>query len=233
MRNSYDSRTSEGSFAQEQSNVITKNRAAFIAKTYQLFGASLLAGAAGAYVGLDIAATIAQYQWFIFIPWVLFAMFGMRMVADKPGINLIALFIFAFVGGLVIAPMLSMYVQMGKTNIIANAFASTAVLFGGLSVYAMKTKTDFSSWGKPLVVAFILTFVISLVNAFIFKSPILFIGLQAVWLMVISGLVLFDTQNIIRGLYRTPVEAALSLYINFFNMFITLLQIFGFMGGDD
>lgn len=233
MRNSYDSRTATGYFAHEDTQAIQKSRASFISKTYQLFAASLFAGAVGAYLGLDMVGAIAQNYYWIAIPWVLFGMFGVSYFARKPVINLVVLFLFTFVGGVILAPLLSSFIQTGNGNLIANAFASTAVLFGGLSVYAMRTKSDFSSWGKTLVIAFFLIIAISLVNHFFFKSPLLYIAIQGVFLIVVSGMVLFDTQNIIRGLYRTPVEAALSLYINFFNMFVTLLQIFGFFGGDD
>lgn len=233
MRNSYDSRTAHGYFASEQDQAVQKSRASFIAKTYQLFGASLLAGAGGAYLGLDMVGAISSNYWWIAIPWMLFGMFGVSYFANKPVINLVVLFLFTFVGGIILAPLLNSFIQTGNSNLIANAFASTAVLFGGLSVYAMKTKSDFSSWGKPLMIAFFMIIAISLVNMFFFKSPILHTAIQGIFLLVISGMVLYDTQNIIKGLYRTPVEAALSLYINFFNMFVTLLQIFGIFGGDD
>ena len=109
----------------------------------------------------------------------------------------------------------------------------TAILFGGLSYFAMNTTKDFSSWGKPLFFAFIILMVFSLINAFVLHSPMMHIVIEGIFLIVISAMVLFDTQNIINGMYDSPVEAALVLYIDFFNMFVTLLQILGVFGSDD
>ncbi len=207
---------------------------AFVKQTYKLFAASMLSGAAGAYVGIPMANAIAGMYWFIAIPWMLFGMFGIRMVRHKPGINLIALFAFTFVGGLIITPLLSMILSMqGGGAIVGNAFLMTAVLFGGLSYFAINTTKDFSSWGKPLLFAFVILLVFSLVNVFVLQSPIFHIIIQGVFLFVISAMVLYDTQNIINGMFDSAVEAALVLYVDFFNMFVTLLQIFGIMNADE
>ncbi len=205
-----------------------------IKSTYQLFAATMISGAAGAYVGIGIAGVIAANYWWIAIPWMLFGMFGLMMVKDKTPINYIVLFAFTFVGGLILAPLLSNVLGMsGGGALIANAFITTSVIFGALSIYAMNSKSDFSAWGKPLVIALIIVIVAMLLNAFVFNNPIMHVIMLGAIVMLMSGFILYDTQNIIKGAYSTPIEGAFALYLNFFNMFTAILQLFGIFGNDD
>lgn len=226
--------SNEGYYEEEVIERSQSEISAFIKTTYQLFAASLLAGAAGAYVGVGIAPIIAAYKWFILIPWLLFGIFGLNALKHKPGINLVALFAFTFVGGLILGPLMSHVLGFSNGGkLVSGAFISSAVLFGGLSLYAMNSKADFSSWGKPLMIALLITIVISLVNMFIFKSPLLHVGILAVLLLIFSALVLYDTQSIIRGEVETPIDGAIQLYLDFLNIFSIILQFFGILGGDD
>jgi len=206
----------------------------FIKATYQLFAATMISGAAGAYVGIGIADVIAANYWWIAIPWMLFGMFGLMMVKDKTPLNYIVLFAFTFVGGIILAPLLSRVLGMsGGGALVANAFITTSVIFGSLSIYAMNSKSDFSSWGKPLMIALVIVIVSMLLNAFVFHSPMLHVFMLGGIVLLMSGFVLYDTQNIIKGAYQTPIEGAFALYLNFFNMFSAILQIFGIFGSDD
>ena len=206
----------------------------FVKETYKLFAASMVAGGVGAYVGIPFASTVAANYWFIAIPWLLFGMFGLNMIKNKPIINMVGLFAFTFVSGIIITPLLSNILGMaGGASIVGNAFLMTAALFGGLSFYAIKTATDFTSFGKPLMIAFFVIIGFSLINAFVFHSPIMYLIIQAAFLLVISIMVLYDTQNVINGAYETPMDGAIALYLDFFNMFVTLLQLFGIFGGSD
>jgi modulator of FtsH protease len=210
------------------------DRASFIKATYQLFAATMVSGAAGAYVGIGIADVVAANYWWIAIPWMLFGMFGLMMVKDKTPINYIVLFAFTFVGGIILAPLLSNVLGMsGGGALVANAFITTSVIFGALSIYAMNSKSDFSAWGKPLMIALVIVIVAMLLNAFVFNSPIMHVIMLGAIVMLMSGFILYDTQNIIKGAYSTPIEGAFALYLNFFNMFTAILQIFGIFGGDD
>lgn len=206
----------------------------FVKETYKLFAASMVAGAAGAYAGMPFAAAVAANYWFIAIPWMLFGMFGLQMVKNKPGINMIALFAFTFASGIIITPLLTHILGMsGGGQIVANAFMMTAALFGGLSFFAIKTAKDFTSWTKPIVIAFFIILAVSLINVFFLQSPLLYVAIEAIFLIVISIMVLIDTQNIISGAYETPMDGAIALYLDFFNMFVTLLQLFGIFGSDE
>ena len=206
----------------------------FIKATYQLFAATMVSGAAGAYVGIGIADIVAANYWWIAIPWMLFGMFGLSMVKDKAPLNYVVLFAFTFVGGIILAPLLSRVLGMsGGGTLVANAFMTTSVIFGALSVYAMNSKSDFSSLGKPLMIALVIVIVSMLLNALVFHSPMMHVFMLGAVIMIMSGFVLYDTQNILRGAYSTPIEGAFSLYLNFFNMFSAILQMFGIFGNDD
>jgi len=221
--------TVDSSYAEVQ----TTATVAFMKKTYQLLAASMLAAAAGAFVTLPYAETVMQYRLIIF-GFELFMLFiGLGMTRNKPGLNLAALFVFTFVTGVSLVPMLATLIGMGNGAVIGNAFLMTSVLFGALSLFAINSKTDFSSWGKPLFITLIVVIVASLVNAFILQSPIMHVVMSAGILLLFGMFTIYDTQNIANGAYDSPVDAAVSLYLDFLNMFTSLLSLLGIFGSDD
>ena len=206
----------------------------FIKQTYQLFAASLLAASVGAYVGLysSLGATVASNYW-LFVMLELGLLVGLMFAKRKAGLNLILLFAFTFVSGLTLTPILGRTFAMpGGAAIVAQAFTLTTVAFGGLSVFAMNTKRDFTTWGKMLFITLIVLLVAMLLNLF-FKSPIFQVALSCVSAVLFSAYILYDTQNIIRGNYETPIEGAVDLYLDFLNLFVSLLRILGFFNSDD
>jgi len=205
----------------------------FMKKTYQLLAASMLAAAAGAYVTMPYAMAVLQYKWFIFGAELLVLFFGLSMSRGKPGLNLAMLFLFTFLTGVSLVPLLASLIGMGNGAVIGNAFLMTSVLFGALSLFAINSKTDFSSWGKPLFIILIVVIIASLVNYFLLQSPMMHIFITAGVLILFGFFTIYDTQNIANGAYDSPVDAAVSLYIDFLNMFTALLQLLGIFGSDD
>ncbi|MGB0989219.1 MAG: Bax inhibitor-1/YccA family protein [Halarcobacter sp.] len=204
----------------------------FLKATYQLFAGSLLAATAGAYIGLDMVSIIASWYWgLVILEFIL--LFALYAVKNKPGINLAVLFGFTFLSGLTITPLLSKILMMpAGASIVAQAFLMTSVAFGGISMFAMTTKRDFSSMGKMLFIALIILIVGSISNIF-FQSPLLQLGIAGVGALLFSAFILYDTQQIIKGGFETPIEAAIALYLDFFNLFVSLLQILGIMNSSD
>jgi modulator of FtsH protease len=202
-----------------------------VKKTYQYFAASLLAGGFGAYAGVNIIGvqTLIAIKWFIFIPWMLFGMFGLPMLQKNQSIATIGLFVFTFVGGLVLTPLIGMVMAKGGGATVGNAFLLASVMFGGLSLFAINSKTDFTSYGKPLMIAFGIVIVGSILNIIFFNSPIISVLISGAVLMLSAFFVLVDTQNIVEGAYETPTMGALALFLNFFNMFQSLLVLLGIM----
>lgn len=204
----------------------------FIKQTYQLFAASLLAASAGAYIGIGMGKTIISMYWpLVILEFIL--LFGLYAAKRKAGLNLILLFGFTFVSGLTLVPLLAHILGMaGGASIVANAFILTTVAFGGLSVFAMNTKRDFSAMGKMLFITLIVIVVAGLINIF-FHSPILQLAIASISSILFSAFILYDTQNIIKGAYETPIEGAIALYLDFLNLFVSLLQILGIFGSRD
>lgn len=204
----------------------------FLKSTYQLFAGSLLAATAGAYIGLDMVSAIASWYWgLVILEFVL--LFALFAVKNKPGINLAVLFGFTFVSGLTITPLLASVFNMpGGASIVAQAFLMTSIAFGGISMFALTTKRDFSGMGKMLFIALIILVVGSISNIFI-QAPLLQLGIAMVGAVLFSAFILYDTQQIIKGGFSTPVEAAIALYLDFFNLFISLLQILGIFNKED
>ena len=214
------------------SDIQSEATVAFLKKTYQLLGASMIAAAAGAYATMPYAESVIQYKWFIF-GFELFMLFvGLGMTRNKPGLNLAALFVFTFTTGVSLVPLLSSIIGAGNGAMIGNAFLMTSVLFGSLSLFAINSKTDFSSWGKPLFIILIVVIVASLINVFLLQSPIMHIIITAGILLLFGIFTIYDTQNIINGAYESEVDAAVSLYLDFLNMFTAILQLMGIIGDD-
>lgn len=204
------------------------SRIAFIKQTYQLLTASLIAATGGAFLGITY---IKEASWTLLI--LEFAMlFGLFFAKNKPNLALILLFGFTFVSGLTLGPVLNMYIGAGMGNVITQAFLMTSVAFAGLTLFAFNTKRDFSTMGKMLFITLIVVVVASLANLF-FHSPILQLAIAGVGAILFSAFILYDTQNIIRGAYDSPVLAAVALYLDILNLFISLLQILGVFNSRD
>ena len=212
---------------QEVSNV------AFMKKTYQLLAASMIAAAAGAYATMPYAEAIMQYKWLIFGAELLILFFGLGLSRGKPGLNLAMLFLFTFLTGVSLVPLLAMLIGAGNGAVIGNAFLMTAVLFGALSLFAINSKSDYSHWGKALFITLIVVIIAALINYFLLQSPIMHIVITVGVLLLFGIFTIYDTQNIANGAYESEVDAAVSLYLDFLNMFTAILQLLGIFGSDD
>jgi FtsH-binding integral membrane protein len=134
---------------------------------------------------------------------------------------------FAALMGLSMAAIFAVY----TTASIINAFLGALVLFGTMSLYGYFTKQSLDSWGKYLIVALIAVVVCSIINIFIGSTAFQTI-ISVVAIVVFLGLTAYDTQNIremvsMETSAAAEVSGALSLYLNFINIFISLLQLFG------
>lgn len=215
----------ENSFVQSDMALVS-----FVKQTYQLFAGSLLAATIGAYIGISaLGGVVAQYYiGFVILEFAL--LFGLFFTKTKPGINLLMLFAFTFVSGLTLTPILSRVLGMpGGASIVAQAFLLTTAIFGVMSIFALRTTKDLASMGKILFIALIVVVIGSLINLFL-GSPLLQVAIAGVSAILFSIFIAYDTQNIVRGLYDSPVTAAVSLYLDFLNLFVSLLQLLGIFG---
>lgn len=206
----------------------------FLKATYQLFAGSLLAATAGAYIGLEIVSYLmGPMKWILFGIELALIFFVIPRTKHIPGVNLAVLFGFTFISGLTIAPLLAaIFAMPAGASIVGQAFLMTSVAFGGISMFAMTTKRDFSNMGKFLFIALIIMIVGGISNIFI-QSSMFQLVIASAGALLFSAFILYDTQQIIRGGYDSPIDAALSLYLDFFNLFVSLLQILGIMNSND
>ncbi len=140
--------------------------------------------------------------------------------------------VFATIIGLWMAPIV---VQYTGTS-VARVFFITAGMFAGMSLYGYTTKKDLSGWGSFLMMGFIGIFIGFLVNAFFIQSSALHFAMSAIGVIVFTGLTAWQTQGIKNEyaehhgqdtLTKMAILGALGLYMNFINMFLMLLTLFG------
>ncbi|MDR1917196.1 MAG: Bax inhibitor-1/YccA family protein [Synergistaceae bacterium] len=155
-----------------------------------------------------------------------------RIMSLSPTTASVLFFIYAALNGVTIAPILYIY----TTESVSSAFFTTAAMFGAMSVYGTVTKRDLSNWGSFLMMGLIGIIVASVVNIFLKDSRTdLVISIMAV--LIFTGLTAYDTNKLRNiaassgmgkeALASYALVGALSLYLDFVNIFIYLLRIFG------
>jgi modulator of FtsH protease len=143
-------------------------------------------------------------------------------------------FTFALTGfmGYTLGPILSVYLNMPHgTQIVMTALGGTAAVFLGMSTYALTTKRDLSFMGSFLFIGMIVAIIASLAAIFL-HLPALSLAVSAVVVLLMSGMILFETNNIVRGGETNYVLATVSLFVSIFNLFTSLLQLLGFASRD-
>ena len=162
--------------------------------------------------------------------------FGLLFVVNKTADKASGIFwIFAFTGlmGASLGPMLNYYAAMPNgASLIMQALGGTALIFFALSGYALTSKKDFSFMGGFLMVGLIVAVIAMVANIF-FQIPALSLAISAAIIMIMSGLILYDTSRIIHGGETNYIRATVSLYLNIYNIFVHLLSLLGVLGSDD
>lgn len=139
-------------------------------------------------------------------------------------------FVFALTGfmGYTLGPIISHYLNMPNgTQTVMTALGGTAAIFMGLSGYALVTKRDLSFMGGFLTVGILVAFLAGLAALFL-HIPALSLTVSAVFVLLMSGMILYETNNIVRGGETNYVMATLSLFVSIFNLFTSLLHLLGF-----
>ncbi|AHF67007.1 Bax inhibitor-1/YccA family protein [Pseudomonas cichorii] len=142
---------------------------------------------------------------------------------------------FALTGfmGFLLGPILNRYLGMsGGAEVVSSAFAMTALVFGGLSAYVLMTRKDMSFLGGFITAGFFVLMGAVLASLF-FEISGLQLAISAGFVLFSSVCILFQTSAIIHGGERNYIMATVSLYVSIYNLFVSLLQIFGIMSRDD
>jgi modulator of FtsH protease len=159
-------------------------------------------------------------------------LFAVNATADS-GKGIFMIFAFTGVMGASIGPMLNYYLAMPNgPEYVMQALGGTALVFFGLSAYALTTRKDFSYMGGFLFVGLLVAVVASIANIFL-GIPALSLTVSAAIVLIMSGLILFDTSRIINGGETNYIRATVSLYLDIYNLFIHLLHLLTAFGGDD
>jgi FtsH-binding integral membrane protein len=197
--------------------------------TYWLLALSMLPTIAGAWAGMQFnfvklfvaAPVMTPLLMFAVMIGALFAVTALRNSAW----GVPALFGFTFIAGLMLAPILS--VAAGFRNggqLVALAGGMTAAIFFGMATIATVSKRDFSFLGKFLFVGLILLIVASLANLF-FQVPAVTLTVSAIAVLIFSAYLLYDVSSIVRGGETNYISATLKLFLDIYNIFISLLNL--------
>ncbi|HFQ91976.1 MAG TPA: Bax inhibitor-1/YccA family protein [Chromatiales bacterium] len=145
-------------------------------------------------------------------------------------------FVFALTGfmGYTLGPILNAYLSLPNGNqLVMTALGGTGAIFLGLSAYALTTRKDFSFMGGFLFAGILVAFLGGL-GAVIFAMPVLSLAISAMFVLLMAGLILYQTSEIIHGGETNYIMATVTLYVSIFNLFTSLLHLLGAMsGGDD
>ena len=143
--------------------------------------------------------------------------------------------VFALTGfmGLTLGPMVNYYLSMPNGGqIVMQALGGTGGIFLALSAYAIKSEKDFSFMGGFLMVGILVGFLAAL-GAFFFEMPGLALAVSAMFVLLMSGLILYQTSEIIHGGETNYIMATVTLYVSIYNLFTSLLHLLGAFSGND
>ncbi len=196
--------------------------------TYALLGLSMVPTIIGAFLGLQMNFSFMAQHPFMFAIGFLVVMFGMfQMIAAKQNsaVGVWLLLAMTFVFGLLLGPILqvALHLQNGA-EIIGLAAAGTGITFLSLAAIASSPARDFSGLGKFLFVGLVLLIIASLANLYFHFDPA-HLMISGVSVLIFSGYILYDVNQIVRGGQTNYVMATLTLYLNIYNLFVNLLTI--------
>ncbi|MBF0611366.1 MAG: Bax inhibitor-1/YccA family protein [Magnetococcales bacterium] len=206
--------------------VLAPEAAQYLKQVYSLLAISLMVAVAGGYVGMStpfayehpIVLIVAQLA-------VLFLAFSMR--------NTVTLLLFTAISGFALGPVIAYYLNAGLSHVVGQALFLTGGVFVALSTVAMVSDRDFSTLQGTLFAGLIVVVLGGLVNLFI-QSTALSFAMSAVGAVIFSGYILMETQQLKENPWaEAPAYAALSMYLNVLNLFLSLLRLLGIFGSDD
>ena len=209
-------------------SILSTNRV--LRNTYALLSVTLLFSAVMAVVSMAIApprmmAMVASIGAIVLLMFVL-----PKYENSTAGIGLV--FLCTGMLGFGLGPMLNYYVSIpGGASIVATAMGGTGVIFLALSAYALTTKKSFDFMGGMLMVGLIVIFGAVILNIFL-AIPALSMAISAGMILLMSGFILFDTGRIVNGGETNYIRATVSMFINIFNLFTSLLHLLGIMSDD-
>jgi len=215
--------------ARPAGSVLATNK--LIRNTYTLLALTLLfsAGMAGVSIALNLPApglllTLVGY----------FGLLWLTTSLRNSAWGLLAVFAFTGFMGLTLGPIINLYLHAFSNGgqLVMTALAGTGVIFLGLSGYALTTRKDFSFVGGFVMVGILVAFLAG-IGAAIFSIPGLALAVSAMFILLMAGLILFQTSQMVHGGETNYIMATITLYVALFNLFLSLLQILGAFSGNN
>ena len=213
--------TSSVSTITQRSDVLQTNRV--LRNTYWLLSMTLLFSAVTA--GISSALSLPHPGLLL----TLVGYFGLLYLTTRYRNSALGLvMVFALTGfmGYTIGPLLNVYLAMSNgPQLVMMALGATAVTFLTLSGYALMSRRDFSFMGSFLLTGIIVGFLAG-IGAYLFSVPGLALAVSAIFVVLMSGLILYETSNIINGGETNYIMATVTLYVAIYNLFTSLLHLF-------
>lgn len=221
----------------EQVRVASRSQAAapainsVLRNTYALLSMTLLFSAVTA--GAAMAMNAPPMHWLL----VLGGYFGLLFLTSALRNSVWGIAsVFALTGfmGYTLGPLLNAYIGAfsNGAQLVMMALGGTGVIFLGLSAYALTTRQDFSFLRGFLLVGILVMFLAG-IAALIFQLPALSLAVSAAFVLLMSGLILYQTSEIIHGGETNYIMATVTLYVAIFNLFTSLLHLLGVFGGEE
>ncbi len=211
-----------------QSDILIKNKV--LKNTYFLLSLSLLFSAITAY-GTIIFNLNLNPNLLVFFLGTYGLMFLVHALRNS-ALGIVAVFMFTGFMGYTLAPLLNTILSLGNGgNIIIMSLFSTGIMFLGLSGHVLVSKKDYSYLGGMLFIG-IMTAMLSMLAAMLFNIPALHLAVSGAFVLISSGMILFQTSQIINGGERNYLIATIGLYVSLYNLFVSLLHIFSAFSGN-
>lgn len=200
-------------------------------QTYTLLAATLLFSAVTA--GISMAVKVPNFVSLICsLAALLMVWFVLPRTANSSaGLGVV----FGITGllGFGLGPILNTYLGLNNGGqVIMTALGGTGVIFLALSGYVLVTRKDFSFMGGFLMVGMLVAILAGL-GALVFSMPGLALAVSAMVVLLMSGMILWETSNIIHGGETNYIMATVGLYLSIYNLFTSLLHLLGIMGNDE
>lgn len=203
-----------------------------IRNTYALLSLTLLFSAATA--GLSMAFDLPHPGLVV----TLVGYFGLLFLTTKfrnSAWGLLSVFALTGFMGMTLGPILNAYIghYANGTQLVMTALGGTGLTFVGLSAYALSTRKDFSYLGGMLTAGILVAFLAGLAAVFLPGLPGLALAASAMFVVLMAGLILYQTSELIHGGETNYIMATVTLYVSIYNLFTSLLHLLGVLSGDD
>ena len=214
--------------------VTTQNKV--LRNTYMMLGLTMIPTVIGAFVGMSIDFSIIALHPFMAFGAFMLVTIGMQMgiTANRNNsMGVVLLFAYTFLLGLMLGPILQHAVHLSNGGqLVGLAAGSTGLIFLTMAAIGTTTKKDFSYMGKFLSIGVMVAFIAIIANMF-FHIPALSVAISSVFVLISSGFIMYEVNQIVRGGETNYVMATLSLFISIYNIFTSLLNILMSFSGRD